>query len=148
MEKIEAIIFDWVGTLYQFGGKGLFPYSKGVLKELQQKYKLAVISKAVSDGVGTRLRQMGSIADYLDFISADIDKTPEQFLNCMRVLNVKPVNTLVVDDRIDRGIQIGNALGCKTAWIQKGKYEDELPNKETGEPTYKINSVENLLELL
>ena len=26
--KIEAIIFDWVGTLYQFGGKGLFPYSE------------------------------------------------------------------------------------------------------------------------
>ncbi len=145
---IEAIIFDWIGTLYQFGGKGLFPYSERVLQELRSRYKLAAISKAVSNNVENRLRQMHEIGHYFDFILADSDKTPEQFIECMQRLKVKPKNTLAVDDRADRGIQIANALGCKTAWIQQGKYADIVPTKETGEPTYKINSVEDLLTIL
>lgn len=63
-------------------------------------------------------------------------------------MGVKPENTLVVDDRTVRGIQIGNHLGCQTAWIQSGQYSGETPNSETGEPTYRINSVEDLLKIL
>lgn len=148
MKKTEAIIFDWVGTLYQFRGKGLFPYSEKVLKELQSKYKLAVISKAVSANVENRLRQIDEIKKYFEVIIVDIDKTPEQFKLCMKKMGVKPENTLVVDDRTVRGIQIGNHLGCQTAWIQSGQYSGETPNSETGEPTYRINSVEDLLKIL
>ena len=144
---IKAIIFDWVGTLYQFGGNGLFPYSERVLKELRPKYKLAVISKAVSDNVDNRLSQINAIKKYLDFIVADVNKTSEQFIACMKKLEVKPRET-VVDDRMDRGIQIGNQLGCITYWIKDGKYSDILPNEETGQPTKIINSVEDLLTIL
>ena len=146
--KIEAIIFDWVGTLYQFGGKGLFPYSERVLQELKPRYKLAAISKAVSNNDETRLGQMNGVKQYFEFILADTDKTPEQFIECMKHLNVRPENTLVVDDRVDRGIQIANKLGCKTAWIQRGQYSYITPGKDTGEPTYRINSVEDLLKIL
>jgi len=145
---IEAIIFDWIGTLHQFDGKGLFPYSEKVLMKLYSKYKMAVISEAISDNVETRLRQIGELERYLQVIIADINKTPEQFVECMNRLGVKPENTLVVDDITLRGIMIGNKLGCKTAWIQRGKYSDEIPNKGTGEPTYRINSVEDLLTIL
>ena len=145
---IEAVIFDWIGTLYQFGRHGLFPYSERVLQELQPRYKLAAISKAVSNNVQTRLRQMHEIGHYFGFILADTDKTQEQFIECMQRLGVRPENTLVVDDRADRGIQIANQLGCKTAWIQQGKYADITPDEETGEPTYRINSVEDLLTIL
>lgn len=144
---LEAIIFDWVETLYE-RDKGLFFYSERVLKELHQKYKLAVISKAVSDNVETRLKQINEIRHYFDVIIADIDKTPKQFIECMRKLRVKPKNALVVDDRTDRGIMIGNRLGCQTAWIQEGEYAHKTPNEETGEPTYRINSIKDLLEIL
>lgn len=145
---IEAIIFDWVGTLYQFGGTGLFPYSERVLRELHPKYKLAVISKAVSDNVETRRQQMSKLSQYFEVMITDTDKTPEQFIECMRQLKVNPKNTLVVDDRTVRGIQIGNKLGCKTAWIQTGKYSNEFPTRKTGEPTYRINSIGDLLTIL
>jgi len=144
---LESIIFDWVGTLYE-RGKGLFPYSERVLKELHQKYKLAVISKAVSDNVETRLQQIKGLEKYLGVIIVDIDKTPEQFIECTRKLGVKPENALVVDDRTDRGIMIGNRLGCQTAWIQEGEYAHEIPNEETGEPTYRIKSIKDLLKIL
>jgi FMN phosphatase YigB (HAD superfamily) len=145
---IEAIIFDWVGTLYQFDGKSLFPYSERVLKELHPKYKLAVISKAAFDNIETRLRQIDKISKYFEVIIVDTDKKREQFIECMEKLNVKPRNTLVVDDRVFRGIKIGNQLGCQTTWIQRGKYAGELPNEKTGEPVYMINSIEDLLTIL
>jgi FMN phosphatase YigB (HAD superfamily) len=145
---INGIIFDWVGTLYQFGGKGLFPYSEKVLKELHLKYKLGLISKAVADNVENRLKQINEFKDYFSFVIIDIDKTPEQFTQCMKELKLKPKETAVVDDRMDRGIQIGNQLDCVTYWIKNGKYSDILPNKKTGQPNYIINSVEDLLKLL
>ena len=144
---IEAIIFDWAGTLYK-KNKGLFPYSEKVLRNLSSKYKLAVISKAVFDNVETRLKQINEIGNYFDVIIADVDKTKEQYVECMKKMNVKPENTLIVDDRTLRGIQIGNKLGCQTYWIQNGEYSHEIPNKETGQPTKIIKSVEDLLKIL
>ncbi len=144
---IKAIIFDWVGTLYE-KNKGLFSYTKKVLQKLKSKYKLAIISKAGSDSVEIRLKQINKIKHYFDVIIVDRDKIKEQYLDCMKKLNVKPENTLVVDDRMLRGIIIGNKLGCKTAWIKRGKYSHEIPNEKTGEPAYKINSVEDLLKIL
>ena len=56
---IEVIIFDWIGTLYQFGGKGLFSYSERVLTKLKEKgYKLAVISKALPEDIEERKKQI------------------------------------------------------------------------------------------
>ena len=144
---IEAIIFDWIGTLYE-RGRGLFPCSEQILERLHKKYKLAVISKTVSDNIETRLKQINEIRHYFDIIIADTEKTAEQYIECIQKLKVKPKNTLVVDDRTNRGIQIGNRLGCQTAWIQEGEYAHETPNEETGEPTYRIKSIENLLEIL
>ena len=145
---IEAIIFDWIGTLYPFGGKGLFPYSEKILEKLHKKYKLAVISKATSDNVETRMKQIHSIKKYFDVIIVDVDKTAEQYIECMKKLSVKQENTLVVGDRTLREIQIGNQLGCKTYWIRNGRYAHEVPTKETGKPTKIINSVEDLLTIL
>lgn len=145
--KIDAIIFDWAGTLYE-KNKGLYPYSERVLNELHPKYKLAVISKAVSDSIETRLKQINKMEKYFDVIIADIDKTPEQFIYCMKKLKTKPENTLIVDDRILRGIKIGNKIGCQTYWIKNGEYSHETPNKKTGKPTKTINSAEDLLRIL
>lgn len=142
---IEAVIFDWVGTLYQFEGNGLFPYSERILKELQPKYKLAVISKAVSDNVETRLRQIEEIKHYFRVIIVDRQKNMAQYISCIHRMVVRPMDTLIVDDRMDRGIRIGNRLSCQTAWIQQGKYAAIVPNEETGQPTYRINSIEDLL---
>lgn len=144
---IKAIIFDWRLTLVDEDRK-LFPYSKKVLNELQSKYKLAVISRARTDNIETRLKQIGEIGHYFNVIAADKEKTREQYLECIERLGVKPENTLIVDDRAFLGIKIGNQLGCQTAWINQGAYADELPNEETGKPTHIINSIEDLLEIL
>ena len=145
---IKAIIFDWVGTLYQFRRKGLFPYSEMVLRKLYPKYKLAVISNALPEDLERRSEQIKEIKKYFDVAIVDTGKTQEQFMECMRKLGVKPENTLVVGDNTIREIKIGNQLGCQTYWIKNGKHADEIPNEKTGQPTRIINSVEELLNIL
>ena len=147
-EKIEGIIFDWVGTLYQFDGKGLFTYSEMVLRELKPRCRMSLVSKTAFDNIENRNRQINIVRKYFKEVIVGVDKDRDKFLVCMRKMHTKPRNTLVVDDRVDGGIVIGNKLGCKTAWIQQGNYANITPLNETEEPTYKINSVEDLLTIL
>lgn len=65
----------------------------------------------------------------------------------MRELKVSPGETGIIDDQM-RKIRIGIELGCKTYWIQKGDFEKEMPTVETDEPTKRIDSIEDLLEVL
>ena len=145
---IEGIIFDWIGTLYE-RNKGPFPFSEKVLRELKKKYKLGLISLAKHDR-DKREKEIkdSDLTKYFDFIMIDNTKHSYQYKLCMTQMKTTPENTAIVDDRVIRSIKTGNGLGCQTYWIQKGEYEKELPNKETGEPTFRINSVEDLLTLL
>lgn len=149
MAKIEAIIWDWKGTPEQHGCHELFPGVEKMLEELKGKgYKMSAVSKATSDNVENRFKQLEQFKKYFDVIIADTVKTPEQFTRCLVEMSVKPENTLIVDGRMDRGIQIGNALGCQTAWIKTGRWSYITPNAETRNPTYKINSALEVLTII
>ncbi len=145
---IKGIIFDWVGTLSN-ESRELFPYSEKVLKELKTRYKLGLVSLA---GHGNKERrediEATGVRQFFDSIIIDTSKKPEHYIRCMEEMGTTAATTAIVDDRTVRRIQIGNQLGCTTFWIQKGKYATEIPNRETGEPTHKINSVEDLLRML
>ena len=145
----KGIIFDWVETLSE-GSRKLFPKSEEVLRECKSRgYVLGLISLA---GHGIRNRQddisATGITKYFGCIIIDTQKTSDHYIQCMEKLGIKPTHTLIVDDRTLRGISIGNTLGCKTCWIKRPKYAHEAPNKETGEPTYIIHSIEELLTII
>jgi len=145
----RGIIFDWIGTLSAGSKGGLYPYTIKVLRALKPKYKLALMSLA-GRGIERRYQDLveTGVLEYFDSVVIDVDKTPENFIKCMEEMGVTPENTHVVGDRTVREIKIGNALGCKTYWIQKGDYANETPNTETGKPTMIINSIEDLLDIL
>jgi len=145
----NGIIFDWIGTLYE-RDKGVFPFSEKVLTALKPKYKLGLITLAPEGKEEQRGEELNSsgLLDYFDSIVIDIEKTPEQFLRCMRELGTTPETTAIVDDRVDRGIQIGNQLVCDTYWINSGDRSHILPDNTTGEPTYTIHDIRGLLTLL
>lgn len=146
---IGVIIFDWIGVLSAGSKGGIFPYSQRVLQELKPKYKLGLVSLA---GFGNERRvkdiEESGLKRYFDSIVVDTTKKPEHYTQCMNELESYPESTLIVDDRTVRGIQIGNKLGCKTCWVMYEKYLHETPNEETGEPTYRIKSIENIFEVL
>lgn len=145
---MKGIISDWMGTLYK-RNEGLFPFTIPVLKALKPKYKLGLISLG-KEGIEQRRAEIEAtgIIPYFNHIIIDTTKTREIYLRCMLEMGLVIKDTAIVDDRMLRGIMIGNQLGCETYWIQKGDFAHELPNAETGEPTHKIDSIEDLLRYL
>jgi beta-phosphoglucomutase-like phosphatase (HAD superfamily) len=148
MEMRKGIIFDWIGTLAKNSDE-IFPYSERVVRRLSGRYRISVISIA-GFGIEKRCKEIddSGLREYFDHVVVDEVKTPEQYLECMRIMKTNPRDTFVVDDRAFRGIKIGNQLGCKTYWIRNGRYSHETANEETGEPYEIINSVEDLLNIL
>ena len=145
----KAIIWDWIGTLYK-RKKGLYPFTKKVLQELKSRgYKFGLVS-LTKIGVKARKEELNSsgIMHYFDSIIIDTCKTPKHYKKCMREMGTTSGDTIIVDDRTIRGIKIGNKIGCETYWIQKGEHSQEIPNHKTGEPTYRIDSIKDLLDLL
>ena len=145
---INAIIFDWIGTLYR-RNTGLFEGVEELLKSLKPKYKLGLVSLA-GQGIDNRRNDIKStgIWDYFDSIRVDTSKDEEQFLRCIKEMNTLPRNTLIIGDRTIREIKIGNKLGCQTYWIKNGDYANQLPTQETGKPTKIITSVHDILKYL
>lgn len=145
---MQGIIFDWNGTLYE-KNKGLFPKTIEILEYLKQNYPLCLITLAKEDNQKRQeiLKQTGIIF-YFKHIIIDTTKTTQHYQKCMEMMHTSPQNTIIIDDRTQRGIKIGNQLGCQTYWITEGEYAHELPDKETGEPTKRIKNIEELLKCL
>ncbi|MBI2045011.1 HAD hydrolase-like protein [Candidatus Pacearchaeota archaeon] len=146
----KAIIFDWIGVLSAGSKGGVFKDSKEILQRLKsKKYRLGLVSLA-GYGNEKRVRDIedSGLKPYFDSIVVDTTKKIEHYQRCLDELGVNPDEALIVDDRTVRGIKIGNELGCKTCWVMYEKYANETPNKETGEPTYRIKSTRDLLTIL
>lgn len=124
--------------------------ARALLQHLSSKYQLAVVSLAINEPPQAqyRLIQELGVAGYFDaifFVAADKDGAYHKALNR---LGVAPADTVIVDDRVRRGIRWGNLNGAKTIWIRRGKFANELPDLETGVPTYTIEYLSQLLILL
>jgi FMN phosphatase YigB (HAD superfamily) len=144
---MKGIIFDWNGTLYE-KEKGTFSKNRVNPKNTQTKIQIGLVTLG-KEGVEERRRilERSGILHYFDSVIVDTSKSAI-IIPCMNDLGNQPLNTYIVDDRTKRGIMIGNALGCKTFWIQKGEFNHELPDEQTGEPSFRIDSVEDLMRFL
>jgi len=143
----QAIIFDWIGTLVD-RDNGPYSWSKEVLDTLLTQYKLGLVSKRSDPEKGRKELEESGLSEYFNSIVIARQKTIIEFTKCMNQLSVSPAGTHVVGDRTIREIRIGNQIGCTTYWIQRGEHSHELPNRKTGEPNYRINSVKDLLDIL
>lgn len=148
-KMIKAIIFDWTGAVYE-RNKGLFSFTKEVLDKLKPNYKFGLISKSSNPETRRLEIAQSGIEDYFDYIKVVDKKGRSEFMDCIDELGMRDNlnKVLVVDDRMSRGIETGNILGCKTCWIQFGDRSFDCPTIETGEPNYKINSIKELPNLL
>ena len=144
---MEVIIFDWTGTLYE-RHRGLFDFTKEILDELKTKYKLGILSKSKNIEKRRKKIESSEISNYFSLIRVVNKKDEETLKKFMNKMGVKPSQTIIVGDRASRDIGPGNALGCKTIWVQKGDRSYDKPNEETGEPNHKIDSIKELLGIL
>jgi len=149
MHNVEGIIFDWVGTLYE-RDKDLFPESYEVIRKLSEKYNLGLVSIAKKGAENSRWREieLSGLTPYFKEIYVCQEKAPEMYKECMDKSGSDSKSTIIIGDRTIRDVKIVNELGCRSFWIRKGEYANELPSKETGKPTYTIKNLKDILRVL
>lgn len=153
--NIKAIIFDWGRTLYDVDTKKEISDSEDVLSYCKLKgYKMCVASLArplTGDSIEERIKQIkdSSLYKYLDMLEVTDAKEKDEMLNILvKKLNLLKEEILFVDDRVVKSIKYGNMNGYQTIWLKSGPFANELPNLETGTPTFIIETLSELKNLI
>ncbi len=148
----KLIIFDWGRTLYNPETERLFSDTIEVLDHLSQKYILAIVALATAgeEKIQERLRiiKENNLEQYFESILFDTKDKDSMYAKTLRALELKPEEAVIVDDRVIRGIKWGNQNGTTTIWFRNGKFKDELPNEETGKPTYTVHHLSEFNEMI
>jgi HAD superfamily hydrolase (TIGR01549 family) len=124
----------------------LFPEAEGVLKFLKRRYKLAIISNAISNLPRESIMKF-RLGRYLDSIvvSRDIGirkPDPEIFKFTLNNLGLESNEALHVGDSLEYDVQGAVNAGMKSIWIKRSKYETYI------QPTYTVDSLQKITELL
>lgn len=150
--QVKAIIFDWARTIFDRENNTEFPESETVLEFCKSRgLRMATVSKVGKNQTReARLAEMNKskLSQYFEMISATEGSKDESFDEIVKNFDLPRAQILIVDDRTIRGIKYGNMHGHPTVWICKGKFAHELPNHETGEPTYTIHNLSELKKIL
>ncbi|MEM3736595.1 MAG: HAD family hydrolase [Candidatus Bathyarchaeia archaeon] len=155
MDTIKGILFDLGGTLIKEGGCELLGDVVFTLNQLKSNYKLGVVSNTdtkTEEDVRRILRKLG-IEDYFDtvVVSKDIGyRKPDVriFSIALERLRLKPEEALMVGNRTDVDIKGGKALGMMTVLIDWNNEPRKEPLPAEENPTYTINSIDELLKIL
>ena len=152
MNDIKAIIFDYGRTLHDSDNGEFFVGALKVCESLSKKYKLAIVSITRPQTMDERWGQIRNsglekLFAYIELIP-EAEKKDEAFERAVKKLGVAYPEIAIVDDRTVRGIRWGNKHGCTTIWLRRGKFANELPNQQTGEPTWTISDLRELKNIL
>lgn len=147
--NIKAIIFDWGRTLFDVDTKNEIMGSEDILSYCKQKgYKICVASLVrANTTIEERKNQIKCLplGKYFDMFEVSDEKEKDNILEkLIKKLNLQKEEILFVDDRVVKSIKYGNKNGYPTVWLQNGVFANELPDEDTGKPTFVIKS---LLEL-
>ena len=146
--NITTIVFDWGRTIWNPDSDALFHGARKILERLSVGRRLMIVSLATK-GAEEIERRKRIIADleiaglFTDIVFVSEEKD-EAYVSLFAKHELDHTKTVIVDDRIIRGIAWGNRTGVYTIWFQNGKFKDELPSEETGEPTFTITDFEQL----
>lgn len=143
----EKEVVKHIHTLYIRSFKvELFPGVEEVLKFLKRRYKLAIISNAISNLPREAIKKL-RLDKYLDsiVISRDIGirkPDPEIFKFTLNSIGLERHEALHVGDSIEYDIQGAINAGMKTIWIKRSNDKTHI------QPNYTVNSLQKITALL
>jgi phosphoglycolate phosphatase len=129
-------------------GKDVFPFTRGLLKELRDKgIKVAILTRSCKEAL---LRVFPDMMDYVDAVVTREDVKyvkphPSHAEKTLSILGVEPHEAMIVGDQ-KTDIMAGRALDIRTVGVLTGRPEkcgfDEV------EPNHIIQDVRGILALL
>ena len=146
----RLIIFDWGRTLYDPDAKSLLSGASETLQILKRKHLLAVVALASDGDIERRQRALkeSGIETLFSLVLFGAENKDALYKQALNDLQINPSEVVIVDDRVIRGVRWGNQNGAKTIWLRRGKFSEELPDADTGEPTHTITDISELVGLL
>jgi HAD superfamily hydrolase (TIGR01549 family) len=139
-ERLEHI----EGLYNRFFRIDVLPGVKEMLVDLSGRYKLAIVSNAVTNVSRLALQKL-DLAKYFDYIVLSRDlgvraPDPEIFFYALRSMWVKGSETVHVGDSLETDVQGGKNAGMKTVWIKGAEevmniYPDFVISKVTELPS-------------
>ena len=149
---IKMVIFDYGRTLYDREADRMFPDTVFVIRELSRQYRLGIVSYSRENEVEERIEELSKegILDFFEdirFTSIPENKA-QKYNEVLREFDLQASEVAVVDDYVIRGIAWGNKVGATTVWFKNGKFAKVLPDKDTGQPSYIIHSLSDLVNIL
>ncbi len=148
-QNIKGILFDFGRTLYDNENECLFPESLRILAHCKARYRLGLVSIVGDKDVPGRITKIEAlgIRSYFDVVHLGCDGKDILFANAVQGLGFAAREIVVVDDRMQR-LHWPIAHGCTVIWLRRGKFALELPDSQTGFPTYTIHELKELFDLL
>ena len=120
-----------------------------VLKELQSKFRLGVVSNFAIPECVTKLLAQNDLSDFFDvvIVSAAVNRrkpSPEIFRLALEKLKLCPEQAVFVGDTVDADIKGGRDAGMKTVYLERRPQKD----LETITPDQTIKSLRELPAVL
>lgn len=115
--KYKNIIFDWNRTLYSPATNDLLPNAKKLLTKLRQENVPLLLVSYDSHNTKAAIDKL-KIGDFFEkIILVKDEKTVRDF--APHIAQKNPKLTLIIGDRLNGEIKIGNVLGATTIWLQE-----------------------------
>ncbi len=126
----------------------LFSGVQEMLEELRSEHQLALITFGDPIVQNKKLDLLG-IRDFFDIVTIATRPDKEEcFLDVIDELGVKQNRILVVGDRPDSEIRIGNKLGMTSVRVLHGRYKTITPETELEKADYEIPKVVDLPDVM
>jgi HAD superfamily phosphatase (TIGR01668 family) len=150
---IKAIIFDIGNTLLKEDSGQAYPHVIDTLKQLKDKYRLAVISNVLPTTPAEKVHQIlreSQLLDFFEFVLVSselgVSKPDTKIFNvALEKMNVKPEEVVIVGNTISTDIFGGNRVGMKTILIQPSV---EYQRSEWEKPTYTVSTIKDILNII
>ncbi len=114
----------------------LYEDFKLILPELKNEYNLFVVTDELLEIQEEKLKMLGIINIFKKIISSTqvnlVKPNPEIFEYALKLTNSNKEETIMIGDNPSRDIEGAKAVGLKTIWFKRGKYEYyQLEDKNT-----------------
>lgn len=130
-------------------GHDLIPGSRELLETLAPEADLYIVTNGVSQTQHQRLTDSGLLPYFKEvFVSEEVgaQKPMKEFFDYVfaRIPGIEKSKTVIIGDSLTSDIKGGNSAGIDTVWFNK----NQLPEISEIQPTYRIDSLNELLRVL
>lgn len=122
---IYRIIFDWKQTLYDPGSDELIAGAIDVLSYLKQRKATLYLVGKGADDMHEAVARLKVRPYFKDVLFVGTEKYPDHFRRYID--ESAPSKTLIIGDKLNSEIEIGNMIGATTIQVRQGRFANDVP---------------------